>query len=200
MSHRMMLLLLLLMPTGPATDAEDRMSWTLTREERLAIRFNAANIADRARAHAARLLNRDAKAPLFVIDGRTHPELFLPYELFTFFISTVIDPNETLQSTGRLAYAPALASFEWDAKLFWSRVDASTTEYIQLTRESKGPVRSMDVSRQICRRRFEALHAMRRDYEDLDRFLYVAVAPRYSLATDDPGTADWMRWVEEGCQ
>jgi hypothetical protein len=179
------------MPTGPATDAEDRKSWTLTREERLEIRFDPAHIADRARAHAARLLDRDAKAPRFVIDGRTHPELFLPYELFTFFVSTVIDPNETLQSTGRSAYGPALASFEWDA---------STIDYIQLTRQSTGPVRPTDVSRQICRRRFEALRAMRREYEDFDRFLYVAVAPRYSLATDDPGTADWMRWVEEGCQ
>src|ERR1041385_4395853 len=70
--------------------------WKWSTEQRIAVRFDrnaqrqrAAESAGAATFHATTVSGADATLHGDVLDGRTHPELFFPTELFDRFVKTL---------------------------------------------------------------------------------------------------------------
>lgn len=185
---------LLILGYASAAIAGDQPPWTLTNRERADLR----KTIERHEPVRAESTTEPARAA-FVIDGREHPELFMPSELIASLLNTQDDDQQvTVRLRG--AYIPWLSQFRWPAPAFWHDLDSAATRYWQLLNAANTPIRSPDTSRAICRERALVLSTMRRKYPRFDEFLYVAVAPPLTLASDSDRPTDWLLWIEDGCK
>lgn len=135
----------------------------------------------------------------FVIDGQEHPELFLPSELMAALLNTR-DADPVATHRLRSKYEPWLVQFGWNPGAFWHDFDMSSLGFQRLNDQASTPVREKEFSRRMCAERHSVMNAMRRNYSRFDEFLYVAVAPFLSIASDHDRPADWLAWVESGCK
>ena len=207
---------------GPRTPAKP--AWQFTDDERFALRTNALLAQERVaasrqsststRAHAA----STDRAPIAdSCTGRTHPELFLPTQVFHHFITMSLDGDQQRRDIVRRAMAADVARFGPPAD-FWNRLDALLSFHVAdlqaerdlLASRSKvdGAARErLDKSLRlkqgdVCRGRAEGL-ALARDAfgrERFDRFLYEVVAPNTFYVADKLQTAEQLRWREGGCR
>ena len=187
---------------GPAKRPAD---WTL--EERLAKRFNAADIAARDRAYrdahpeiandegaAVKHLEPGQRMVAYVIDGSRNPELFLPHELFGHLVATVT-LDEPTQLKQKEFYRAGIRQFFGEDALFWNEIARVSS-----------PLRTVDPSKpgQKCRAQHAALTAVRSRFGAalFDEFLYSVIAPTMWCSdvstSTDPQTD--LRQAEWGCE
>jgi len=206
-------------PRAPAKSA-----WQLTDDERFALRTNALLAQERVvatrqsstsiRAHAA---STDRAQIADSFNGRTHPELFLPTEVFHEFIKMSCTGEQQQRDLIRHAMAADVARYGFPAD-FWNRLDALLSFHVSdlqaerdlLASRSKEDgaarerlERSLQMKRDdVCRGRAEGLALARDTFgrERFDRFLYQVVAPNMFYVADKLQTAAQLRWREGGCR
>jgi hypothetical protein len=198
----------------PSSPPENKKPWEWTIAERLAVRLDPARITERELEDETqrRALGTQAKAAprervnSYTIDGRRHPDLLLPHELFDGLLTGFV-PNETRQARQRKNFAPAIVSAGFDERLFWAQLYSVASAYVSYKYAETG--RSMDSAANrdrdhACRLAFDALTAARQLFgqERFDRLLYQGIAPLTQVASAtnaiDPA-ADLQR-VAAGCR
>jgi hypothetical protein len=199
MSRRFTCLLLLTFAYITAAGAQEEPPWKMTIGERIARRLDARGMAERRRIQEPKLESASATPAKFVIDGRENPELFLPSELMALLLASTHAAEESPRAKPT-AYAPWLAHFGWSEEEFWRDLAENAADYFVLTERSNGDRRTVEMSRRICASRAAALRAMRFSYPRFDEFLYLSVAPHYTMAANEVVSAEWLSWVEGGCQ
>lgn len=197
MNNLRVVLALLVVTTAGAQErlpkATEAWKWTI--DQRIAVRFDPAAMAERRQIHMRHVDgDPDYNPSAVVIEGEANPELFMPYELMTFLI---VD-SDPRYPTARLRYEPILPRFGWKPETFWDEVRSVAADYIQL--QQKNPQPTDDVSRQLCSLRATILGEMRQKYPRFDEFLYVVVAPGRTYFSDDVRPASWLRWLDGGCK
>ncbi len=194
-----------------------RAAWEWTTDERIALRSSPALASARifTTSSAARLPTtsstsaKPAARVVDVIDGRQHPELFLPTELFESVVK-----HGFLDEGWREAFAEDLrrAGLPTD---FWSTLQPIAKDYIQdlrderaLTEARRNPVtqpqaiaRLAALDATLCHHRASALSKARRLFgAALERFMYQYVAPSRTDYIDSLPTAAELHTREAGCQ
>jgi hypothetical protein len=211
---------------SPAAPKKPAWQWTV--DERLAKRFDPAQMKARAAEHDAEQkaleeLNRvngsdplfsippDA-APTMTIDGRKTPELFLTEELFTTLLGRAFPPGgeHMQQLRGPIERRAAALGFGRD---LWPRLEKVAAPLRKLEAEQKQPgdspstpvnIYKMDAqSVRFCRVRAQVIAAAKKEFgeEAFLRLLYEALAPEVRLTYPIyPRMADHIRFMEEGCR
>lgn len=204
-------------------------AWQWTVEERLAKRYDPKAMAARAaeeaeKEKAFRERNPElAEDPLFKtdypgrppvenIDGAKTPELFLVWELFTFFLERDLPVNGSIHEYDRQRIEQRAAALGFGHDL-WTRLEKATAPFNELRREARlQPSRfgksklgfAMDPEDLLlCRVRAEAIDAAKAEFgeEAFLRLLYEAVAPEHAITGMlAPGLAEHLRFVEGGCK
>ena len=207
---------------GPLTQAKP--AWQFTDDERFALRTNPTRAQERVAARRestattrARPASADRAPIADSFNGRTHPELFLPTEVFREFITMSFSGEQQGRDIVRHAMAADVARFGLPAD-FWKRLEALLAFHISdlqaerdllasLSKVNGAARERLDRSLQmkqddVCRGRAEGL-ALARDAfgrERFDRFLYEVVAPNTFYVADKLQTAEQLRWREGGCR
>lgn len=211
----------------PAEKPRNKQPWEWSVQERLAARFDAAAIQRRVdsmldRRHGqesgvASNAVRDQQRPTDYIDGRAHPELFLPTEILTMFIRSAYAGGEDETGDGfRIAAAtnasdlglPSdfLAVLEREAAAMIALQTEESALRDQLSDRKGDPQTIMrELNRlesELCPVRATVLQSMRQQYgTDVDRFLYSALAPGMSRAMfGQVPDAQALRLTEQGCR
>jgi len=181
---------------GPQTT---KPAWQFTDDERFALRTNAAlAVADS-------------------FDGKTHPELFLPHEVFRHFVGLAFEGDPRTRDIVRHGMAADVRKAGLPRN-FWERLEPIIAfhladvraEHDLLASRSKviGPARervekALEQKRtDVCRSRADALAATRNAFgrERFDRFLYEGVASHMFHLSDRLPTAEQLRQWERGCR
>lgn len=198
-------------PASPAVKSSS--SWTL--DQRLALRCNPVLARTRAREHertapSAAVSTRSSGfgRSVDVISGDSHPELFLPHELFDVVIlHGVLDPQ------GRRFYA-AMAKQAGLPDDFANELETLSSDYIKDLREQQKMRSDRSVAgramalahgaaldARICRDRALALRSARAVFGSaVDHFLYDQVAPGITEYLDEYSDERVLRSREGGCQ
>jgi len=203
-------------------------AWQWTLDERLEKRYDSKEIRSRAMAKAA----EDAKiremfkdmpvgsgagqdSKVDTIEGRTHPELFLPWELFDTLLGDAF-PSGGLSPSESRRHLDAPAAALGFGRDFWMKLERVVAPYLALQREDErqalGPSRQgRQVKRSehptlgtsLCQARAEAMSAAKAEFgeERFLQFLYQAVAPNLALSyVPEERPANRLRFVEGGCR
>jgi hypothetical protein len=197
-----------------------KQSWEWTLEERVALRTSAAAAAERLRGHRDRVGANATADSGRVVDrftGRTHPELFLPVEVFDQLVEMGFNTDPRSQELMRRALRSELVRHGMPAD-FWERLRVVATIYIAdvqalratgaALRGQTGAVRERTEQTlalkhtDVCRSRAAALAAARADFgrERFDRFLYEVIAVSMFHAADTLQDPAVLRRMERGCQ
>jgi hypothetical protein len=153
--------------------------WNWTIEERLAQRFDADSVKERALAYKpgggevrSQSIPGNSDGGIttphvdYIVDGHRNPELFLPHELYDMLL-TGLTPDESLRLKQRASYQASLKKLGYDDAAFWNALASVNGEYL-IIRFGNGPstfssIASMQaVVTERCRARFKALEAARR--------------------------------------
>ncbi|MGN6185919.1 MAG: hypothetical protein ACTHQM_19975 [Thermoanaerobaculia bacterium] len=216
--------ILILLTAVPMSAQSARRPWEWTLEERLALRANS--VAARERVHASRdalkaETNRSSQDEVVdVITGKTHPELFLPHEVFDELMQLAFLSKPRVSDSFRHDMAPIVAEYGLPSD-FWERLRTLTAIYIadahrayDFPANRKPAAQSTQRDREefdrefnrnyavLCRSRVDSLAKARQEFgtERFDRFLYGAIARnmfRTSFSAEDPQI---LRRSEEGCR
>jgi hypothetical protein len=205
-------------------------AWTWTVEERLAKRFDPKAMAARAaeeaeKEKAFRARNPElAEDPLFktdypgrplmeTIDGAETPELFMVWELFTFFVDRAFPVlgSDNSHYRQRIEQRAAALGFGHD---MWTRLEVATSPFNGLMREArlrpphpakpkKGFVMDSE-DLHWCRVRAQAIANAKAEFgeEAFLRLLYEVIAPdqKVSGVYTASGLAERYRFMEGGCK
>lgn len=208
--------LTLLFPFSPPPFQENdaaKAAWQWTLDERLSERFDSSSVKKRqaeattpggeSKAFSPRLA-----ASANVIEGRRHPELLLPVELFRQLVHVSFGTQGKGSARFREHFLKKGAEYGLEAR-HWEHLGALVQPYLRslegLTDADTaglGPARSQDKTRAgiaSCRERAAALAEAREQFgPDFDRFLYEVVAPLTTVAANQ-GAAE-LRRIEGGCK
>lgn len=189
--------------------------WSI--EERLALRFDpahaekrraeynaskpsAVNAQSSGAAHATP--DADHEGTVITIDGKRHPELFLPHEVFD-GLMTGFTPDLELRGLQRAGFASGIESLGFDADSFWIRLWPVAKRYVELKYAAGRRSETAADRDASCRERFAALVAARNLFgaERFDMLLYEVVAPRTWMSSVATGTdpASELRREAAGC-
>lgn len=216
---------------GQAQSASPKPAWQWTVEERLAKRFDpeasAARVAEEAekeREFRARnpeladdpLFKTDypGRPPMETIDGAKTPELFMVWELFTFFVDQafpLLESDGTNHYRQRIEQRAAALGFGRD---MWPRLEKATAPFNDLMHEARRQPSRFGKSRlgspmapedlRWCHVRAQAIADAKAEFgeEAFLRLLYEAVAPEEAIsgALAPPGLAERYRFMEGGCK
>jgi hypothetical protein len=202
-----------------------KAAWRWTTEERIARRFDPeamkARIAEeQAEKRARQRLFPKVDDELFVsgdegngsvmdtLNGRKHPELFFPNELFAHLLNDAFPPDGEYQSESRLPIEERAAALGFGRDL-WPRLEKAAAPLLKLeaerARRRAGPG-DKDEAIRLCRVRAQALAAAKSEFgeEAFLRLLYEAVAPGMAREIIGRGLVvedvDRMRYIAGGCQ
>jgi hypothetical protein len=149
--------------------------------------------------------------------GKTHPELFLPHEVFRNFVGWAFEGDARMRDTVRDGMAADVRNAGLPPD-FWERLDALIAFHVAEVRAERdllasrsklsGPdrervVKALELKRSdVCRSRAEALAAARNAFgrERFDRFLYDSVAINMFYLSDRLPTVEQLRSWEGGCR
>lgn len=198
--------------TVPAEGPEPTPTWRWTVEERIAMRTNPVAARERVnrnrRTAASEAFDPDAAAIVDSFDGRSNPELFLPHEVFRFFISISFTSQPRSMAAFRGAMQDDLQRHGLPAD-FWQRLEALSATYAGSLAEAEALAKASAsgeerrlVSRKACRNAAAALAAARREFgeERFDRFLYESVARGMFHVADELPDPRRLREQAEGCR
>ena len=144
----------------------------------------------------------------FVINGVTHPELFMPWELFERFLNMTASTSAHRDRI-RSRYAATITGLGWQENAFWTAVDEISIPYMTVRGKileagaDNGFRRRTDFAQELCASRAAALEAARERLggESFERFLYLAIAPNLVVFSDEqPMKASDLRSIEKGCR
>jgi hypothetical protein len=189
-----------------------KAAWDWSLDERIAERFDADRIRERAlankrpggeiRSQSASVADEPTgeKPPFtYLINGNRNPELFLPHELFDMLLSG-LTPDESLRAKQRTSYQASLRNLGYDDTAFWNALASVTGEYltIRFANNEKS-------SKERCRTRFEAFEAAKQLFgaARFQRTLYAVIAPTafYSAAAShDVNLEAQLRQEAQGCR
>ncbi|HUJ14053.1 MAG TPA: hypothetical protein VL284_09730 [Thermoanaerobaculia bacterium] len=191
-----------------ATIQNAKPAWEWTLDERLAERFDPANIQERNDAYVERFpqLRGRPEPPLtggvrYRIDGSRNPELFLPHELFDILVKDGLSSDPSIAAKSRLRLAGRLRSAGFDPETFWPALESVSAPYLVWTNKRSLQGRETD---ERCLARYEALQAARSVFgrQAFDRMLYSVIAPgaQFGAGTSMGNPADFLRREANGCQ
>ncbi len=210
--------------TTGARTSQAKPAWQFTDDERIALRTNAAlageRVAEHRQSHAmtkTHTSSADRQQLADAFEGKSHPELFLPHEVFRNFVGLAFEGDARMREVVRHGMTSDVrkAGFPPD---FWERLEAITAVHIAdvrterdlLTSRSKlsGAARervaqSLELKHDdVCLSRAEALAAARNAFgrERFDHFLYEAVAINMFHVSDRLPTPEQLRTWEGGCR
>jgi hypothetical protein len=194
----------------------------LTVEERIALRTNPQLAQERVleqRRVKASVLSKTSEVTPWVDEfvGKTHPELFLPHEVFREFINLAFKGPPRASQIVREGFAPEVRRHQLPAD-FWERLQSISAVYVadlwadgdllaavqQQSGNAKRRAEQALALKQtdVCRSRADALAAARREFgqERLDRFLYEVMAVNMFHSADRLLDAEQLRKAERGCR
>jgi len=195
-------------------------AWQWSLAERLAARFDVANMDARMAEDAAKrekwLQTFDGEIDIPEtqpsIDGRRAPELLLPHELFSALISEAFpEDGRPSEMRGPIEEGAAVLGFGSD---LWTRLEKSAAPYLKLRSaryrsamaalaRSQSLAEDETVMRLECRARADALAKAQAEFgkDSFMRLLYEVVAPMYGIDyTGVSNEADRLRSQEGGCR
>ncbi|HEX7829619.1 MAG TPA: hypothetical protein VF787_08185 [Thermoanaerobaculia bacterium] len=194
----------------------ERKPWQWSVEERLALRTNpeAAKARVSARGRVATTKAGDKVVDAFT--GQTHPELFLPHEVFDELMQLAFLSKPRTGDAFRKYMMPEVLGHGLPAD-FWERLRNISVIYMAdvhsaYDRPSGKGARSpqTDSARQdfnrrynvLCRSRIEALTKARQEFgeERFNRFLYEVIAANMFSTSFSPTEPSALRQAEEGCR
>jgi hypothetical protein len=199
---RLLLIFTLLVSMGSLP----KQPWQWTRDERLRARFDPESRAQRL--FESRRLEHSKQRSGDVLNGRRHPELFMPTELFERFVrdAMVLFPRAAPQTFLQESDDLFLKKSEW------SDLTRLVVDYgIAIAEEEKALKTHGDVAAartRSCAAEAVAFRRVRARFgrERFDRFLYTVVAPHMSRSSspstvkqDEAAIAELMRRETE-CQ
>lgn len=209
----------------PRSSTLGKPAWQWTIEERLAKRFDPAEMKERAAAEDQRLQelmklgmlrekdvsSRSSEGDVDTISGRETPELFLPMELFNVLLDSAFPPDGLNQDAARASIEEHAAALGFGAD-FWRRLGRISSPFLEIRREharqaiaSKSAMGDERLALSLCRSRAEAMVAAKAEFgeEDFLRLLYEVVAPSLSKASrihDKKAAAENLERIEGGCR
>ena len=213
-------MLLLISLSAPLLAAQTpKQPWALTLEERIALRTDPELARERSRGSGrVRTTVREGGSGFVdAFDGKTHPELFLPHQVFRTLMDHAFLGPERSGSRFRAGVAPELSLYELPPD-FWQRLERVSAGYIRDTAEVNAMIASLrhlhgrarsdaqealDLKQmESCRGRAEALAAARREFgsKRFDRFLYEVIAVNMFHVAEELPRAEDLRRAEGGCQ
>ncbi len=188
----------------------NQQPWLWTPEQRIADRFNPQSIQTRLeKVGPQKHLQENA----YVIDGRTNPELFFPWELMEQLLTMSITSTPSRLELKRRVWREQIETSGWNYDSFWSEIDTAAVDHTaavlaftdakRLARRSgmDGNADTIRLGNEICRSRAAALNRVRQAFgrAEFDRFLYTAIAPGVRLWSVPSRDANTLRQVEGGC-
>jgi len=200
-----------------------RQVWAWTLEERIAARTDAAAARERvrgaARGKAAANSTPDPELSPTVdsFDGKGHPELFLPHEVFRTLIAQAFLGSSRGRELFRRGLRPEVQRHGLPAD-FWERLESLSAVYVADTfaeidlgdglRERSGADRARAAQAlalkqsDACRSRAAAIDAARKQFgaERFDRFLYEVVAVNMFHVADRLPDPELLRQHARGCR
>lgn len=196
---------------GPAPPS--RPTWQWSTEERIGLRTDPVAARERAGRSARRIASNVSETATLPVadafDGRTHPELFLPHEVFTHIMrSGFLAPPATQEAFRRVVQADAQrVGLPAD---FWRRLEALSIVHVgdltRFTELARAPVRVQEdidhAQTEACRSGADALQAARREFgeEPFNRFLYEVIARSMFYVADELQDASRIRAEARGCR
>jgi len=199
--------------TAVSRAAQAKAPWQWNDEERIAARADAGLAVERVKAAnrstaespAHRVVATALNARLTdVIEGRKHPELFLPTELF----ETVVRDGLIYGDVWTEFYAKQLSKAGLPQD-FWQRLAPVVQPYLDDLRREEllrqrgdaSALRGAGMYPTVCRDRFDALVNARKEFGvALDRLMYTYVATMTTTFTDDPPDPDRLKAEARGCR
>jgi hypothetical protein len=152
-----------------------------------------------------------------MVDGKTRPELLLPYELFDSLLEGLSE-KETHRAKARQVLDPQLRAFGFHPVVFWSTLATVAGRYLKTRAENwrlhqqstifttaAGIKTWLPINQADCALRIAALNEARQKFggtEEFDHFLYTAVAPNVMHTTSGSGSdrAAQLRYMARGCK
>lgn len=226
MRRASLLLIVVLLATaeGPAKKA-----WEYTDEERIALRTDPELARERVRESVQREAARvkaGARPPATpnspsedYFEGSTHPELFLPSEVFRSLMTLAFPEPQRSGEEFRKALSSEAERLEIELPAdFWKRLQSISKSYLADTTAESDLGRSIQQlggwkrrqneellalkQRDVCGSRAEAIAAARKEFgrKTFDRFLYEVIAVNKFHSEDPLPTPELLRWVEGGCR
>ncbi|HUR80954.1 MAG TPA: hypothetical protein VM733_09320, partial [Thermoanaerobaculia bacterium] len=211
------LVLLTLMANLQAVAQAPKKPWELTLEERIALRTNPALAQARARTHRrVAASSNEGTALVDSFDGKTHPELFIPQQVYRTLMSMAfLNPSDGGAELRRVMIGEVTGSGL--PVVFWDRLAAISAGYLQHAREERRLAESLSRLQgrarvearralaaeqvELCRSAAASLGEARREFgEPFDRFLYTAIAVHMFHAADELPRAEDLRKIEQGCR
>jgi hypothetical protein len=222
---RIIFLLFSLLIVLPAMAQVRKQAWTYTLDERIALRTDVERARERVRTAGAvrtggriRTTGVPALGPeVDAFDGRSHPELFLPHEVFREFMRLTTQTNATKQRLIREALTPDVRRVGLPDD-FFERLGAVTAVYaaksaaeheigqglhlLEGAAMTRAKAQLAIQQADVCRSRAEALDAARREFgaERFDRLLYEVMAVNMFTIADRLPDARLLRRAERGCR
>lgn len=191
-----------------------RRAWEWSVEERIAARTNPDLARERVRA------KHPAAKPGAIADaysGKTHPELFLPYQVYEQLVRMAFAHDARSGEIIREGFMPEVRRHGFPED-FWERLRAGAAVYLADDRalrtriatphaagangrEQKDKTLAL-LNTDVCRSRAQGLAAARKEFgrERFDRFLYEIIAVSMfttAYSADDP---ELLRHAERGCR
>lgn len=193
-------------------------AWALSVEERIALRTDpdlARTRVDGIRSQ--RSIDSQVHPLVDRFDGKSHPELFLPHEVFDQLVKLAFLASPRTAQTVRDGFMPQvkLRGLPVD---FWPKLQSISSAYIAdiwavtdllasgqqqsgLARQRRDEVLALKY-KDTCISRADALAAARNQFgrERFDRFLYEVVAVGMFVVADRLPDPKQLRAAEEGCR
>ncbi|HYI08682.1 MAG TPA: hypothetical protein VEK57_06400 [Thermoanaerobaculia bacterium] len=217
------LFLLAVLVAVPLCAQSSNEPWKMTVEERIARRTNPELARERVRGGRTVdpsnpvSTNTESQPLKDAFDGKSHPELFLPFEVFRQVIKLAFTGDPRHGQLIRDGLMPEVERLGLPRD-FWERfrsVSAIHTADLWAlddlgagVREQSGPARRRAEQAQtlkhddVCRSRADALAAARKEFgrERFDRFLYEVIAVNMFHAADRVPDPALLRKIEGGCR
>lgn len=204
--------LLLVSAGASAAPKNERRAWEWTVEERIALRTDPAAASERVNASRKGLRvgtnQANAQNVRDRFSGATHPELFLPTEVFDELMKLAFLLKPRVNDAFRQEMAAIVAEYGLP-KDFWERLRNLSAIYIADANRAHEFPRRDEFDREfnrnyalLCRSRVDALAKARQEFgaERFDRFLYGAIARNMFNTSFGPEDAGALRQMEAGCR
>jgi len=196
-----------------------RHPWELSVDERIALRANAELAAERAGVARQLQATAKTKSSAWVDDfnGKTHPELFLPHEVFRELVELVYTGPPRANQIIYDGFMPDVKRHGLPPD-FWERLQVITAAYvsdIHAVRDNLHSLRGQSgrarertqailklKNADECRSRADALAAARKEFgsERFDRFMYEVIVAGMFHSEDRVADAAILRRMEGGCR
>lgn len=209
--------------TVPLIAQQTSQPWRMTLEERIALRTDPQLARERvrhsmgAKKSIAPAATPRARLAADQFDGKSHPELFLPHEVFRSLMTLSFLGPVRNGDRFRKGLMPEVRRVGLPAD-FWERLRSASAIYLSdsfsehdlgasLSRQSGVARRRTEQALSlkqldVCRSRADAIAAARREFgsERFDRFLYEVIAVNKFHSEERLPGAEVLRWAEGGCR